>query len=111
MKEMNILQYFNANASKEEWKLVQDVYNRELVELLKELGMEGKKEFNLAELSVIYTRTCLGRDLDAELMYEEEYGCGGNENAKNVIIEIGNGNGNINLYIEKLNEELAKIIS
>lgn len=52
MEEMDILKYFNENASKEEWKLVQDVYSRELVEILKELGMEGKKEFNLAELMV-----------------------------------------------------------
>lgn len=86
MENMDVLQYFNENASKEEWKLVQDVYNRELASLLKEFGMEGKESFNLAELSVIYTRSCLGRDLDTELMYEEEYGCGGNENAKNVYI-------------------------
>lgn len=73
---MDILQYFNENASKEEWKLVQDVYNRELVELLKELGMEGKKEFNLAELSVIYTRICLEKELQIEKIYDQEYGYG-----------------------------------
>lgn len=86
MEETDILKYFNENASKEEWEVVQKVYNYELGELLKDLGMEGKESFNLADLSVIHIRTCLGRDLEAELMYEEEYGCGGNENAKNVYI-------------------------
>lgn len=65
---MDILQYFNENASKEEWKLVQYVYNRELVELLKEL--------NLAELSVIYTRICLEKELQIEKIYDQEYGYG-----------------------------------
>ena len=82
MEHMDILQYFNENASKEEWKLVQDIYNRELVELLKELGMEGKKEFNLAELAVIYTRTCLEKDLGMEELYDQEYGCGLNSDIK-----------------------------
>ena len=79
---MDILQYFNENASKEEWKLVQDIYSRELVEILKELGMEGKKEFNLAELSVIYTRTCLDKDLQIEELYDREYGYGFNSDIK-----------------------------
>lgn len=87
MEEMNILQYFNENATKEDWKVVQEVYNRELEEILKDLSMEGKETFNLAELAVIYTRTCLEKDLNIELMYEEEYGCGGNENAKNVYMD------------------------
>lgn len=87
MEEMNILQYFNENATKEEWDVVQKVYNRELEEILKDLSMEGKESFNLAELAVIYTRTCLEKDLNIELMYEEEYGCGGNENTKNVYMD------------------------
>ena len=49
MEEMDILQYFNENTSKEEWEVVQQVYAYELVEDLKDLGMEDKKEFNLAE--------------------------------------------------------------
>lgn len=100
---MDILQYFNENASKEEWKLVQDVYNRELVELLKELGMEGKKEFNLAELSVIYTRTCLEKDLDnmQERMLDISVGdnketfkefIDGMEMRYNHIVELNGGN-------------------
>lgn len=87
MEEMNILQYFNENASKEDWKVVQEVYNRELEEILKDLNMEGKENFNLVELAVIYTRTCLEKNLNIELMYEEEYGCGGNENTKNVYMD------------------------
>lgn len=87
MEEMDILQYFNENASKEEWEVVQQIYAYELVEDLKDLGMEDKKEFNLAELAVIYTRACLEKDLNIELMYEEEYGCGGNENTKNVYMD------------------------
>lgn len=87
MEEMDILQYFNENASKEEWEVVQKVYNRELEEILKDLTMEGKESFNLAELAVIYTRTCLEKDLNVELLYEEEYGCGGNKNAKNVYMD------------------------
>lgn len=64
MEDMDILQYFNENASKEDWKLVQQVYAYELDSDLKEFGMEGKETFTLAELSVIYTRACLEKDLD-----------------------------------------------
>lgn len=84
---MDILQYFNENASKEEWKLVQDVYNRELVELLKELGMEGKKEFNLAELSVLFVRCALERDLEHSLTIDMELGCGRNDDTMARYIE------------------------
>lgn len=88
MKEMNILQYFNENASKEEWKLVQDVYSRELVEILKELGMEGKKEFNLAELAVIYTRCALERDLEHVETIDHELGGASLESTKDMYMDI-----------------------
>lgn len=88
MENMNILQYFNENASKEEWKLVQDVYSRELVEILKELGMEGKKEFNLAELMVIYTRCALERDLEHVETIDHELGGANNESAKEMYMDI-----------------------
>ena len=87
MENMNILQYFNENASKEEWKLVQDVYSRELVELLKELGMEGKKEFNLAELAVIYTRCALERDLEHVETIDHEIGAS-LESTKDMYMDI-----------------------
>ena len=88
MKEMDILQYFNENASKEEWKLVQDVYSRELVEILKELGMEGKKEFNLAELMVIYTRCALERDLEHVETIDHELGGASLESTKDMYMDI-----------------------
>lgn len=87
MEFMDILQYFNENASKEEWKLVQDVYSRELMELLKELGMEGKKEFNLAELMVIYTRCALERDLDHVETIDHEFGAS-LESTKDLYMDI-----------------------
>lgn len=76
MDNMNILEYFSKNASADEWELVNKLYTRELSDLLKELSMESKKEFNLAELSVIYTRTCLEKDLALEELYDREYGYG-----------------------------------
>lgn len=88
MKEMNILQYFNENASKEEWKLVQDVYSRELVEILKELDMEGKKEFNLAELMVIYTRCALERELEHVETIDHELGGASLESTKDMYMDI-----------------------
>lgn len=88
MENMNILQYFNENASKEEWKLVQDVYSRELVEILKELGMEGKKEFNLAELMVIYTRCALERDLEHVETIDHELGGASLESTKDTYMDI-----------------------
>lgn len=88
MKDMNILQYFNENASKEEWKLVQDVYSRELVEILKELGMEGKKEFNLAELMVIYARCALERDLEHVETIDHELGGASLESSKDMYMDI-----------------------
>lgn len=90
MENMDILQYFNENANKEEWKLVQDVYSRELVEILKELGMEGKKEFNLAELMVIYTRCTLERDLEHVETIDQELGRANNESAKEMYMEVMN---------------------
>lgn len=88
MENMDILQYFNENASKEEWKLVQDVYGRELVELLKELGMEGKKEFNLAELMVIYTRCALERELEHIETIDHELGRASLESTKDMYMDI-----------------------
>ena len=88
MDNTNILQYFNENASKEEWKLVKDVYSRELVEILKELGMEGKKEFNLAELMVIYTRCALERDLEHVETIDHELGGASLESTKDMYMDI-----------------------
>ena len=88
MENMNILQYFNENASKEEWKFVQDVYSRELVEILKELGMEGKKEFNLAELMVIYTRCALERELEHVETIDHELGGASLESTKDMYMDI-----------------------
>lgn len=87
MESMDILQYFNENASKEEWKLVQDVYNRELSDLLKILGMEGKESFNLAELAVIYTRCALERDLEHVETIDHEFGAS-LESTKDMYMDI-----------------------
>lgn len=88
MKNMDILQYFNENASKEEWKLVQDVYSRELVELLKDLGMKGKESFNLSELMVIYTRCALERDLEHVEDIDHEFGRASLESTKDMYMDI-----------------------
>lgn len=88
METMNILQYFNENASKEEWKLVQDVFSRELVEILKELGMEGKESFNLAELMVIYTRCALEIELEHVETIDHELGRASLESTKEMYMDI-----------------------
>ena len=89
MDNTNILQYFNENASKEDWKIVQDVYNRELVEILKELGMEGKESFNLAELMVIYTRCVIEKDLEHVETIDHEFGAS-LESTKDMYMEVMN---------------------
>ena len=88
METMDILQYFNEHASKEEWEVVQKVYTRELAIDLKELGMEGKETFNLAELAVIYTRNALCRDLEHIVTIDNELGGATNESAKELYIDI-----------------------
>ena len=88
MEDKDILQYFNENASKEDWKLVQEVYNRELSDLLKEYGFEDKKTFNLAELSVLYVRCAIERDLEHVVTIDMEMGCGRNDDAKARYIEL-----------------------
>lgn len=88
MADMNILQYFNANASKEEWEVVQKLYSRELAIDLKELGMQGKESFNLAELAVIYTRNSLCRDLEHIATIDNELGGANNESAKDLYMDI-----------------------
>lgn len=88
MEEMDILQYFNENASKEEWEVVQKVYTRELTIDLKELGMEGKEVFNLAELAVIYTRNSLCRDLEHIVTIDHELGGASNESTKDLYMDI-----------------------
>lgn len=85
---MDILQYFNENASKEDWKLVQQVYAYDLVSDLKEFGMEGKETFTLAELSVIYTRACLEKDLAHMETADMELGRGNNESTKELYIDL-----------------------
>lgn len=88
METMNILQYFNENASKEEWEVVQKLYTHELAIDLKELGMEGKESFNLAELAVIYTRNSLCRDLEHIETIDHELGGANNESAKELYMDI-----------------------
>lgn len=88
MESMDILQYFNANASKEEWNVVQKVYNRELAEVLEDLGMQDKESFNLAELSVIFTRVALEKDLEHVVTIDHEIGCANNESAKDMYMDV-----------------------
>ncbi len=88
MEAMNILDYFNKTASKEDWEIVQKLYTRELAIDLKELGMEGKKTFNLAELAVIYTRNSLCRDLEHIVTIDNELGGANNESAKELYMDI-----------------------
>lgn len=88
MKEMDILQYFNENASKEEWEVIQKVYTRELSDLLKELGMAGKESFNLAEVIVIYIGCALKKDLGHVETIDQEVGRATNESAKETFIEL-----------------------
>lgn len=88
MKDIDILQYFNANASKEEWEVVQKLYSRELAINLKELGMEGKESFNLAELAVIYAHNSLCRDLEHVETIDHELGGANNESAKDLYMDI-----------------------
>ena len=88
MEYMDILQYFNENASREDWEVVQKVYARELAIDLKDLGMEGKETFNLAELAVIYTRNSLCRDLEHIVTIDNELGCATNESAKELYMDI-----------------------
>lgn len=87
MEEMDILKYFNENASKEDWEVVQKVYARELEKDLKDLGMEGKESFNLAELAVIYTRCALERDLEHVETIDHEFGAS-LESTKGMYIDI-----------------------
>lgn len=87
MADMNVLQYFNANASKEEWEVVQKFYSRELAIDLKELGMEGKETFNLAELAVIYTRCAIERDLEHVETIDHEFGAS-LESTKDMYMEV-----------------------
>lgn len=87
METMNILQYFNEHASKEEWEVVQKLYSRELAIDLKELSMEGKETFNLAELAVIYTRCALERDLEHVETIDHEFGAS-LESTKGMYMDI-----------------------
>lgn len=87
MKDMDILKYFNENASKEDWDVVQKVYAHELEKDLKDLGMEGKESFNLAELAVIYTRCALERDLEHVETIDHEFGAS-LESTKDMYMDI-----------------------
>lgn len=88
METMNILQYFNEHASKEDWDVVQKIYTRELASDLKELEMQGKETFNLAELAVIYTRCALEKDLEHVVTIDHECGGANNESAKDMFMEV-----------------------
>ena len=88
MNDMYNLEYFNENANKEDWKVVQQVYARELGKDLKDLGMEGKESFNLAELAVIYTRCALERDLEHVETIDHEIGGASLESTKDMYMDI-----------------------
>lgn len=87
MEEMDILQYFNENTSKEEWEVIQKVYTRELSDLLKELGMVGKETFNLAEVIAIYIGCALKKDLAHVETVDQEIGRATNESVKELFME------------------------
>lgn len=88
MEDMYNLVHFNENASKEDWKVVQQVYARELGKDLKDLGMEGKESFNLAELAVIYIRCALERDLEHVETIDHEIGGASLESTKDMYMDI-----------------------
>lgn len=88
MEEMDILEYFSKNASKEEWDVIQKVYNRELAKDLLDFGMQGKETFNLAELSVLYTRVALEKDLLHIMTIDNENGCSSNESVKDMYMDV-----------------------
>lgn len=88
MADMYNLEYFNENANKEDWKVVQQVYAREMGKDLKDLGMEGKESFNLAELAVIYTRCALERDLEHVETIDHEIGGASLESTKDMYMQI-----------------------
>lgn len=88
METMNILQYFNENASKEDWEVVQKVYNLEFADFLEDLGMQDKENFNLAELATIYTRVALEKDLEHVVTIDHEVGCANNESATEMYMEV-----------------------
>ena len=87
MAETDILKYFNENAGKEDWEIVQGVYARELEKDLKDLGMDGKESFNLAELAVIYIRCALERDLEHVETIDQEFGAS-LESTKDMYMDI-----------------------
>lgn len=88
MNDMYNLEYFNENASKKDWEVVQKVYARELEKDLKDLGMEGKESFNLAELGVIYIRCALERDLEHVETIDHEIGGASCESTKELYMEV-----------------------
>lgn len=88
MEEMDILEYFSKNAKKEEWDIIQKVYNRELAKDLLDFGMQGKETFNLAELATLYTRVVLEKDLLHIMTIDNEIGCATNESAKDMYMEV-----------------------
>lgn len=87
MDNTNILQYFNENASKEEWDVVNKVYEHELLIDLKEIGMQNKKTFSLKELNIIYKTVALEKDLLHVMDVNNEIGCVTNEATKNMYID------------------------
>lgn len=88
MEEMDILEYFSKNAKKEEWDIIQKVYNRELAKDLLDFGMQGKETFNLAELATLYTRVVLEKDLLHIMTIANEIGCSSNESAKDMYMDV-----------------------
>lgn len=88
MEEMDILEYFSKNAKKEEWDIIQKVYNRELAKDLLDFGMQGKETFNLAELATLYTRVVLEKDLLHIMTIDNEIGCATNESAKDMYMDV-----------------------
>lgn len=88
MEDKDILQYFNENASKEDWEVVQKLYTYELTDILKELSILDKESFSLAELIVIYIRCAVERDLDHIKTVDNEIGNGSNESAVEMYMGV-----------------------
>lgn len=136
MDDMSILEYYTNNATPEQTRLVNTIYSCDYIKTLMDLGFNGRKGLTMDEVYLLFLMVNLEKDLDSMQERMLELSVGDNEETFKEFIDgmfysepilkrfnswssggklmetyIENGNGNINLYIEKLNEELAKIIS
>ena len=79
MNDMSILEYYANNATPEQTRLVNTVYNCDYIKLLTDSGLSGRDSLTMDEVYLLFLMVNLEKDLDSMQRYLLETSNGDNK--------------------------------